>query len=301
MARLPVAGAAGGVRMLMSAGTLGLIHLVVMIARTFFPMVMVVVMAADAAFPVVMVVVMAAGAAFFVVMVVVMAAGAAFPVLMVVVVAAGAAFFVVMVVVMAAGAAFLMAMGVVVTASAAFPVLMVVVMAAATTILVVMAVVMAAGAGFGLFHGDTPFRLARWGSLRLILPVADVFQALGQDGGHMVVVQGVVDQFSFPAVFHQMGRAQQPKLVRHRRLGQVQKVAELKNAALLLKQSRQDTDPGRVPEHFKDFCHPLGLFLVGRGGAERRCLLFRHVGISFLLPPGQRPGRGVMGQRAADS
>ena len=41
-----------------------------------------------------------------------------------------------------------------------------------------------------------------------------MFQTLSHDGCHMIVCQGVVDGFPFPAEFNQCGLFQDPKLMR---------------------------------------------------------------------------------------
>ena len=54
-----------------------------------------------------------------------------------------------------------------------------------------------------------------------------MFQTLSHDGCHMIVCQGVVDGFPFPAEFDQCGLFQNPKLMRDSTLCHGQRICNV--------------------------------------------------------------------------
>lgn len=54
-----------------------------------------------------------------------------------------------------------------------------------------------------------------------------MFQTLSHDGCHMIVCQGVVDGFPFPAEFNQCGLFQNPKLMRDSTLCHGQRICNV--------------------------------------------------------------------------
>jgi hypothetical protein len=76
-------------------------------------------------------------------------------------------------------------------------------------------------------------------------------QPLGKNITHMIVIQGIVDYLSIPAVFDQPGLPEGPQLVRDSGLGHPQESGNITDAELRMLQGAEDFNPGGVAENLE--------------------------------------------------
>jgi len=91
-----------------------------------------------------------------------------------------------------------------------------------------------------------------------------VLQPLGDEAIHMAVVQGVEHVLAFLARLHQLGRAQQPQLMRDGRRADVQNRRDIAHAEFAQGQRVQDANPGMIPKQAED------LRQAGRGSVAQK-------------------------------
>ena len=80
-----------------------------------------------------------------------------------------------------------------------------------------------------------------------------MFQALGHDGLHMVVGQGIVDGLAIPPEPDQLHLLQNPQLMGDGALGHGKLVGNVLDAKLLPDQTVQDSDSGGIAEDLEQF------------------------------------------------
>lgn len=74
---------------------------------------------------------------------------------------------------------------------------------------------------------------------------------------HMIIVQGIVDQFSVSAVPHQAGIAQQAQVVRDIGSSAPQDLGNIGDAQLLLSEDVDDFQPGLIGQHLEKVTQPV--------------------------------------------
>ena len=115
--------------------------------------------------------------------------------------------------------------------------------------------------------------------------VTDMGQTLAHNGDDMVIIQAVKDAFAFPAGLDQVGIAQQPELMGHRRLGHAQGLVEVIDAQFLFQQGGNDVQTAVVREDLEHFAEPFQFRIRGHLAEDR---------------PGFRQGSGIP-ESAAES
>ena len=114
--------------------------------------------------------------------------------------------------------------------------------------------------------------------------VTDMGQTLAHNGDDMVVIQAVKDAFALPAGLDQVGIAQQPELMGHRRLGHAQGLGEVIDAQFLFQQGGNNAQTAVVRKDLEHFAEPFQFRVGGHLAEDRpgfRQGRYRH-GSSFL-------------------
>ena len=78
-----------------------------------------------------------------------------------------------------------------------------------------------------------------------------MFQTLSHDGCHMIVCQGVVDGFPFPAEFNQCGLFQNPKLMRDSTLCHGQRICNVLHTQFLFGKNGSNSYSGQISKYFE--------------------------------------------------
>lgn len=75
-----------------------------------------------------------------------------------------------------------------------------------------------------------------------------MFQTLGDEAMHVAVIQGIKHVLALLTRLHQLGRTQQPKLMRNGRRADVQNRRDVAHAELTQSQRMQNANPGAVAQ-----------------------------------------------------
>jgi hypothetical protein len=88
-------------------------------------------------------------------------------------------------------------------------------------------------------------------------------KALVKDRSHMLVLQGIVDHLSIPAVLHQPGLPEGPQLVGNGGLAHAQKGGNVADAHFGPQKGADDFNPGGIAENLKQVRQIQQKFIIG--------------------------------------
>lgn len=90
----------------------------------------------------------------------------------------------------------------------------------------------------------------------------NVLKPLVDNGAHMSVCQRIKNRLPFSPAFYQFALFQDTKLMRYRRLRHIERLRQVADAHLRLKQNKQYPDSGGIPEHLEQLRQVIQRFLL---------------------------------------